>query len=74
MIAPNKVGAWWAKGAGDNADLDWKLFVADLIVGSRIIVVRLADALHTRHPWFVPSPKRWIRWTKAEPPGSQGFA
>lgn len=74
MKSPNKPGAWWAKGVGYNADLGWKIFVVEAVVGTNRLVVRLADALHTRHPWFTSSPKRWTRWTKAEPPGSQGFA
>lgn len=74
MMKPNSAGAWWAKGVGVNSDLGWQMFFADTVVGTARFVVRMVGALHTRHPWFTPSPKRWTRWTKANPPGSQGFA
>lgn len=68
MTAPNKVGNWWAKGVGDNADLGWQLFVVEAVVRTKRLVVRLAVALHTRHPWFTPSPLRWKNWTEARHP------
>lgn len=68
MNRPNRTGDWWARGIGDNADLGYVMFVAEFVAGTRKIVVRISHALHTRHPWFTPSPKRWTQWTVAEKP------
>jgi len=68
MKAPDHPGDFWARGIGVNADLGWTLFVADFVCGTHKVVVRISHALHTRYPWFTPSPRRWTDWKESKHP------
>lgn len=69
MNAPTTRGYWWAMS---RFDMEWSLFAVDYIVDTCRLVVRLAGTVHSRRPWFTPTPGDWVNWQQVPEPPKRG--
>lgn len=57
---PTREGFWWATGPEGRT-----LLVVDKDASTGELMIRLADAIHGKNPWFSPDTRYWKDWQEA---------